>query len=53
MRKHLSEQRFKTAGARILRSRKLPKDFFANHDKNLRSFDSHHTSNRKNNTDIF
>ena len=42
MQKHLSEKRFKTAGARILRTGKLPKDFFANYDRNLSSSSSVH-----------
>jgi hypothetical protein len=50
------EKRFKTAGARILRSKKLPKDFFANHDRNLNSSSSLHSMKgkcEKNYEDIF
>ena len=47
MKQRSPEQRFKTAGARILRSKKLPKDFFANHDRNLNSSSSLHSVKEK------
>ena len=47
MEEHPSEKRFKTAGARILRTRKLPKDFFASYDRNLNSSSSVHSSKEK------
>jgi hypothetical protein len=53
MRQYSPEQRFKTAGARILRSKKLPKDFFDNHDRNHSGTGSHHTSKERNHSDIF
>jgi hypothetical protein len=43
----LSEKRFKTAGARILRTKKLPKDFFVSRDNDISNSNSVHTSKRK------
>jgi hypothetical protein len=44
MKEHLSEKRFKTAGARIFRTKKLPKDFFVTRERDLSSASSVHSS---------
>ena len=46
MQDNRSEKRFKTAGARILRPRRLPKDFFSSYDRKLTSSGSLHHAPR-------